>query len=138
MEIVRDDAEDALLLAVFPLPTPEAVAADGASHLPVTLEGGQMIALTVGLDEGPMVRRARICCSSPTRSSSSRRTRMSHADHMGNRTPRTLTDCFIASCGSDHIWYQKSGRHLPIPSRPVATVSAVTTKVTQHSSELVV
>jgi hypothetical protein len=39
MEIVRDDAEDALLLAVFPLPTPEAVAADGASHLPVTLRG---------------------------------------------------------------------------------------------------
>ena len=52
LEIVGDDAEGALLLAVFPLPTPEAVAADGALHLSVTLEGGQKIALVVALDEG--------------------------------------------------------------------------------------
>jgi hypothetical protein len=52
MEIVGDDAAGALLLAVVPLPTLEALEAEGAQHLSVTLEGGQTVALTIALGEG--------------------------------------------------------------------------------------
>jgi hypothetical protein len=50
--IVGDDAEGVLLLAVFPLPEPDAVQADGVQHLSVTLEGGQTVALAMALAEG--------------------------------------------------------------------------------------
>jgi len=46
-----------------------------------------------------MVRRARISCSSPIRTSGSRRMHMSGADHMGNRCPRTLTDFLLYHLG---------------------------------------
>jgi hypothetical protein len=47
IEIFGDDADGALLLAVFPLPEP-AWAMDGqAQHLSVTLEGGQTIAIDI-------------------------------------------------------------------------------------------
>jgi hypothetical protein len=47
LEIVGEDAEGPLLLAVVPLPSPEEVAPDGARHLTVPLEGGQTVALTI-------------------------------------------------------------------------------------------
>jgi len=47
---------------------------DGASHLTVTLEGGQMIALAVALDEGLDGEARAYICSSPTRTSGSGRT----------------------------------------------------------------
>jgi hypothetical protein len=49
LNIVGEDAEGPLLLAVVPLPSPEEVAPDGAQHLSVTLEGGQTVALTIAL-----------------------------------------------------------------------------------------
>jgi len=52
VEIVGDDAEGALLLAVFPLPEPDMVEAEGVQHVSVTLEGGQTVALTVALGNG--------------------------------------------------------------------------------------
>jgi hypothetical protein len=52
LDLVGDDAEGALLVAVVPLPAPDVVAADGARHLAVTLEGGQTVAVTIALDEG--------------------------------------------------------------------------------------
>jgi hypothetical protein len=52
LDIVGDDAKGALLLAVFPLPEPDAVQADGVQHLSVTLEGGQTVALAMALAEG--------------------------------------------------------------------------------------
>jgi hypothetical protein len=52
VEIVGDDAEGALLLAVFPLPEPDVVKAEGGQHVSVTLEGGQTVALTLALGQG--------------------------------------------------------------------------------------
>jgi hypothetical protein len=52
VEIVGDDAEGALLLAVFPLPEPGVVKAEGDQHVSVTLEGGQTVALTLALGQG--------------------------------------------------------------------------------------
>lgn len=51
LEIVGDDAEGALLLAVVPLPDPEELADDGEAHLAVTLEGGQTVTVAVALDD---------------------------------------------------------------------------------------
>jgi hypothetical protein len=47
LDIVGEDADGTLLLAVVQLPSPEDVAPDGAQHLAVTLEGGQTVALTI-------------------------------------------------------------------------------------------
>jgi hypothetical protein len=52
VEIVGDDAEGALLLAVVPLPDPEELAGDGVEHLAATLEGGQTVTVAIALDEG--------------------------------------------------------------------------------------
>jgi hypothetical protein len=47
LNIVGEDADGTLLLAVVPLPSTEGVAPDGAQRLTVTLEGGQTVALTI-------------------------------------------------------------------------------------------
>jgi hypothetical protein len=47
LDIIGEDADGILLLAVVPLPSPQDVAPDGAQHLAVTLEGGQTVALTI-------------------------------------------------------------------------------------------
>jgi hypothetical protein len=52
VEIVGDDAEGTLLLAVVPLPDPEEMEDDGVEHLVVTLEGGQTVTVAVALDYG--------------------------------------------------------------------------------------
>jgi hypothetical protein len=52
LEIVGDDAEGALLLAVVPLPDPEALEDEGVEHLAVTLEGGQTVTVAITLDAG--------------------------------------------------------------------------------------
>jgi hypothetical protein len=52
LEIFGDDAEGALLLAVFPLPEPDVVEEHGAQHLSVTLEGGHTVALAIALGDG--------------------------------------------------------------------------------------
>lgn len=52
LEIFGDDAEGALLLAMFPLPEPEELEDYGAQHLSVTLEGGQTVAVAIALGEG--------------------------------------------------------------------------------------
>jgi hypothetical protein len=52
LEIFGDDAEGALLLAVFPLPEPEELEDDGVQHLSVTLEGEQTVALAMTLGDG--------------------------------------------------------------------------------------
>jgi hypothetical protein len=49
LNIVGEDADGTLLLAVVLLPSPEEVAPDEAQHLTVTLEGGQAVALTIAL-----------------------------------------------------------------------------------------
>jgi hypothetical protein len=48
LDIVGEDADGILLLAVVSLPSLEKVARDGAQHLAVTLEGGQTLALAIG------------------------------------------------------------------------------------------
>jgi PAS domain S-box-containing protein len=52
VEIVGDDAEGALLLAVVPLPDPDEMEDDGVEHLAVTLEGGQTVTVAIALDYG--------------------------------------------------------------------------------------
>ena len=52
MEIFGDDDDGNLLLAVFPLPEPEAVEDDRAQHMCVTLEGGQTVAIEIALGYG--------------------------------------------------------------------------------------
>ena len=52
VEVVGDDAEGALLLAVVPLPDPEEMEDDGVEHLAVTLEGGQTVTVAIALDYG--------------------------------------------------------------------------------------
>jgi CheY-like chemotaxis protein len=52
LEIVGADAEGALLLAICPLPNPEAVEADGARHLSMTFEGGQIMTIDIARGEG--------------------------------------------------------------------------------------
>jgi hypothetical protein len=47
LNIVGEDSDGPLLLAVVPLPSPDEVAPDGAQHLTVTLEGGQTLTLTI-------------------------------------------------------------------------------------------
>jgi hypothetical protein len=49
VEIVGDDAEGALLLAVVPLPDPEEMEYDGVENLAVTLEGGQTVTVAIAL-----------------------------------------------------------------------------------------
>jgi hypothetical protein len=49
LDIVGDDAEGALLLAVVPLPDPEELEVDGVEHLAVTLEGGQTVTVAIAL-----------------------------------------------------------------------------------------
>src|SRR5262249_3143561 len=51
LEIFGDDEEGALLLAVFLLPEPEALANGQAHHLWVALEGGQTLALQITVDK---------------------------------------------------------------------------------------
>jgi hypothetical protein len=51
VEIVGDDAEGALLLAVVPLPDPEEMEGDGVEHLAVTLEGGQTVTVAIALED---------------------------------------------------------------------------------------
>jgi hypothetical protein len=53
LEIFGEDADGALLLAVFPLPEPELLEDDRVQHLWVTLEGGQAVAIEIALGEGP-------------------------------------------------------------------------------------
>jgi hypothetical protein len=52
LEVFGDDAEGALLLAIVPLPDSDVLEADGVEQLSVTLEGGQMVVVTLALDEG--------------------------------------------------------------------------------------
>ena len=52
VEIVGDDAEGALLLAVVPLPDPEEMEDNGVEHLAVNLEGGQTVTVAIALDYG--------------------------------------------------------------------------------------
>jgi hypothetical protein len=51
LDVFGDDAEGALLLAVFPLPAPGVVADERAQHLCVSLEGGQTVTLDVALGD---------------------------------------------------------------------------------------
>jgi hypothetical protein len=51
IEIFGDDDDGELLLAVFPLPAPEVVEDDRASHMSVTLEGGQTVEIDITLGE---------------------------------------------------------------------------------------
>jgi hypothetical protein len=60
LEVFGADAEGALLLAVCPLRDPEVVADEGVQHLSVTLEGGQTVALTIALGDGPRGRGGRV------------------------------------------------------------------------------
>jgi hypothetical protein len=53
LEVFGDDADGALLLAVFPLPEPEALEDDGPLHLSVTIEGGQTVAIQIALCGSP-------------------------------------------------------------------------------------
>jgi hypothetical protein len=52
LEVLGDDADGALLLAVFPLPEPDGATGAGTQHLSVTLEGGQTVALDIALAKG--------------------------------------------------------------------------------------
>jgi hypothetical protein len=52
LEIIGEDIDGPLLLAVFPLPEPAWVEADGAQHLVTTLEGGQTVTLDIALRDG--------------------------------------------------------------------------------------
>jgi hypothetical protein len=52
IEIFGDDDEGSLLLAVFPLPEPALAEDDQPEHLAVTLEGGQTVAIEIGLGDG--------------------------------------------------------------------------------------
>jgi hypothetical protein len=47
LDIVGEDAEGIILLAMVPLPLPEDVTPDEAQHVTVRLEGGQTLALTI-------------------------------------------------------------------------------------------
>jgi hypothetical protein len=51
LEIFGDDADETLLLAVFPLPGSTWVERDGTACLSVTLEGGQTVTIEVALGE---------------------------------------------------------------------------------------
>jgi hypothetical protein len=52
VEIVGEDAEGALLLAVLLLPDPEGLAGEGTAHLAVPLEGGQTETVAIALEAG--------------------------------------------------------------------------------------
>src|SRR5262245_61698484 len=52
VEIVGEDAEGALLLAVVLLPDPEVLADEGMAHLAVPLEGGQTVTVAIAPDQG--------------------------------------------------------------------------------------
>jgi len=52
LEIIGEDIDGPLLLAVFPLPRPAWVEDDGAQHLVTTLEGGQTVTIEVTLGDG--------------------------------------------------------------------------------------
>jgi len=51
IEIFEDDDDGDLLLEVFPLPEPAMVADDQATHMAVTLEGGQRLEIDIALAE---------------------------------------------------------------------------------------
>jgi hypothetical protein len=52
LEIIGEDIDGPLLLAMFPLPEPAWVEDDGAQHLVTTLEGGQTVTIEVTLGDG--------------------------------------------------------------------------------------
>ena len=52
LEIIGEDMDGPLLLAVFPLPEPAWVEDDGAQHLVTTLEGGQTVTIEITLGDG--------------------------------------------------------------------------------------
>src|SRR2546422_573317 len=52
LDIVGEDAEGTLLLAVVPLPAPAAVEAEGTIQRSVTLDGGQRLTLDITLGAG--------------------------------------------------------------------------------------
>jgi hypothetical protein len=52
LEIYGDDADGALLLAVFPLPEPASIEDGQAQHLWMTLEGGRTIGIEISLGMG--------------------------------------------------------------------------------------
>jgi hypothetical protein len=52
LEIYGDDADGALLLAVFPMPEPASIEDDQAQHLWMTLEEGQTIEIEISLGIG--------------------------------------------------------------------------------------
>jgi hypothetical protein len=52
LEVVGEDDDGPLLLAVFPLPEPAWVEACGAQHLVTTLEGGQTVTIEIALSDG--------------------------------------------------------------------------------------
>ena len=51
LDIMGEDAEGALLLAMVPLPAPALVTAKGAQHLAVTLQGGQTVTIDVAVGQ---------------------------------------------------------------------------------------
>jgi hypothetical protein len=51
LDIMGEDAEGTLLLAMVPLPAPALVAATRTQHLAVTLEGGQTVTIDVALGQ---------------------------------------------------------------------------------------
>jgi hypothetical protein len=71
IEIIGDDDQGALLLAVFPLPEPTSVEDDQPQHLAVTLEGGQTVAIEMALSDGTRRDRAgyviRLSYAEPTK-----------------------------------------------------------------------
>jgi len=54
LEIIGEDIDGPLLLAVFPLPEPAWVEDDGAQHLVTTLEGGQTVTVEITLGDGTL------------------------------------------------------------------------------------
>jgi hypothetical protein len=57
LDIVGEDAEGIILLAMVPLPSPEDVTPDEAQHLTVRLEGGQTLTLTIARGRTPSGKR---------------------------------------------------------------------------------
>jgi hypothetical protein len=54
LEIIGEDLDGPLLLAVFPLPEPAWVEDDGPQHLVTTLEGGQTVTIEITLGDATL------------------------------------------------------------------------------------
>jgi hypothetical protein len=67
LEVLGDDAEGALVLAVFPLPESDVVAGEGVQHMSVTLEGARRWSSTSPWPRGTRARRGRLLSGWPMR-----------------------------------------------------------------------